>query len=39
MNINDILKKTLELIDDNLDNQDLNICFLANKVFVSPYYL
>ena len=39
MNINDILKKTLELIEDNLDNQDLNICFLANKVFVSPYYL
>ncbi len=39
MNTNDILKKTLELIEDNLDNQDLNISFLSNKVFVSPYYL
>ena len=37
MNINDILKKTLELIEDNLDNQDLNICFLATQLFVRHY--
>lgn len=34
-----ILKKTIDLIEDNLDNQELNISFLSNKVFVSPYYL
>ena len=34
-----ILKKTIELIENNLDNQDLNISFLSNNVFVSPYYL
>ena len=39
MNINNILKKTINLIEDNLDNQELNISFLSNKVFVSPYYL
>ena len=39
MNIYNILEKTIDLIEDNLDNQDLNISFLSNKVFVSPYYL
>lgn len=34
-----ILKKTIDLIEDNLDNQELNISFLSNTVFVSPYYL
>ena len=34
-----ILEKTIELIEDNLDNQDLNISFLSNNVFVSPYHL
>ena len=34
-----ILEKTIDLIEDNLDNQELNISFLSNKVFVSPYYL
>lgn len=39
MNIYSILEKNIDLIEDNLDNQDLNISFLSNKVFVSPYYL
>ena len=39
MNIYSILKRTIDLIEDNLDNQELNISFLSNKVFVSPYYL
>ena len=39
MNIYSILEKTIDLIEDNLDNQELNISFLSNKVFVSPYYL
>lgn len=39
MNIYNILEKTIKVIEDNLDNQDLNISFLSNKVFVSPYYL
>ena len=30
---------TIELIESNLDNPDLNIVFLSKKVFVSPYYL
>lgn len=34
-----ILEKTIELIEDNLDNQDLNISFLSKKVFVSSYHL
>ena len=34
-----ILEKTIKLIEDNLDNQELNISFLSNKVFVSPYHL
>ena len=39
MNINKIIEKTVELIETNLDNQDLNICFLSSKLFISPYYL
>ena len=39
MNIYNILEKTIDLIENNLDNQELNISFLSNKVFVSPYYL
>ena len=39
MDTYNILEKTVELIEDNLDNQDLNISFLSNKVFVSPYHL
>ena len=34
-----ILEKTIKLIEDNLDNHDLNISFLSNNVFVSPYHL
>ena len=32
------LEKTINLIENNLDNQDLNISFLSKKVFVSPYH-
>ncbi len=39
MNTNSVLKKTIELIEKNLDNHNLNIRFLSNKVYVSPYYL
>ncbi len=39
MNIYSILEKTIDLIENNLDNQELNISFLSNTVFVSPYYL
>ena len=39
MNIYSILEKTIDLIENNLDNQELNISFLSNKVFVSSYYL
>ena len=39
MNTYCILEKTIELIENNLDNPNLNICFLSNKVYVSPYYL
>lgn len=39
MNTYNIVAKTIELIESNLDNKELNICFLSNKVFVSPYYL
>ena len=39
MIVYNILEKTIELIENNLDNQNLNIIFLANNVFVSPYYL
>lgn len=39
MNTIDILKKTIKLIETNLESQDLNITFLSNKVFVSPFYL
>ena len=33
------LEKTINLIENNLDNQELNISFLSKKVFVSPYHL
>lgn len=39
MDIYNVLEKTIKLIEDNLDNQDLNISFLSNKVFVSSYHL
>lgn len=39
MNMYCILEKTIELIENNLDNHNLNIKFLSNKVYVSPYYL
>ena len=39
MNTIDILKKTIKLIEKNLESQDLNITFLSNKVFVSSFYL
>ena len=39
MDTQSILEKTINLIEDNLDNHDLNISFLSNKVFVSPYHL
>ena len=39
MNTIDILKKTIQLIETNLENQELTISYLSNKVFVSPYYL
>ena len=32
MNTIDILKKTIKLIETNLESQDLNITFLSNKV-------
>ena len=31
MNTIDILKKTIKLIETNLESQDLNIIFLSNK--------
>ena len=39
MNTVDILKKTIQLIETNLDNKELKISYLSSKVFVSPYYL
>lgn len=39
MNIYNILENTIELIENNLCNQDLNILFLSDRLFVSPYYL
>ena len=39
MNTIDTLKKTIKLIETNLESQDLNITFLSNKVFVSSFYL
>ena len=39
MDTHDILENTIKLIENNLDNQDLNISFLSNKVYVSPYHL
>ena len=39
MDIYIVLEKTVNLIESNLENQDLNISFLSNKTFVSPYHL
>lgn len=39
MDTQSILEKTINLIENNLDNQDLNISFLSKKVFFSPYHL
>ena len=39
MDTQSILEKTINLIEDNLDNQDLNISYLSDNVFVSPYHL
>ena len=39
MDTQGILENTIKLIENNLDNQDLNISFLSNKVYVSPYHL
>ena len=39
MNIYNILEKTIELIENNLCNHDLNILFLSKRLFISPYYL
>ena len=39
MNINKIIEKTVDVIETNLDNQNLNIIFLSNKLFISPFYL
>ena len=39
MDTQSILEKTINLIENNLDNQDLNISFLSKKVFVSTYHL
>ena len=39
MNTNNILIKTIDIIEKNLDNPNLNICYLSNNVYVSPYHL
>ena len=39
MNTIEILKENIQLIETNLENQELTISYLSNKVFVSPYYL
>ena len=39
MDTQSILEKTINLIEDNLDNENLNISFLSEKMFVSPYHL
>jgi AraC family transcriptional regulator len=39
MNTNNILEKTIELIENNLDNQNLNITFLSKQLYFSSYYL
>ena len=39
MNIYKTIEKTIELIENNLCNHDLNILFLSKRVFISPYYL
>ena len=39
MNTNNILIKTIDIIEKNLDNPNLNICYLSDNVYVSPYHL
>ena len=39
MNTNSILIKTIDIIEKNLDNPNLNICYLSDNVYVSPYHL
>ena len=39
MNIYNILEKTIEIIENNLCNQELNILFLSKSLYISPYYL
>ena len=39
MNIYKTIEKTIELIENNLCNHDLNILFLSKRLFISPYYL
>ena len=39
MNTYNILEKTIELIENNLDNENLNISFCSNELFISSYYL
>ena len=39
MNIYSILEMTIEMIENNLCNSDLNILFLSKRLYVSPYYL
>ncbi len=39
MNIYNTIENTVELIEDNLCNNELNILFLSKRLFVSPYYL
>ena len=39
MNIYKTIEETIELIENNLCNHDLNILFLSKRLFISPYYL
>ena len=39
MEIYNIVEKTLELVENNLDNPNLNILFLSSKLFINSYYL
>ena len=39
MDIYNIVEKTIELVENNLDNPNLNILFLSSKLFINSYYL
>lgn len=39
MNIYNILEKTIELIENNLCNRELNILYLSKRLYISAYYL